>query len=114
MKYLLLAYRDDEARLSLTAGQREALERECLAAEIELRGNGRLVSAQDLGDGREAVSVELKQGQVVYSEGPYPTRWGTLVRLLFVEAADLNDAMRAAAQLPQLRLGPIEVRPAAG
>jgi hypothetical protein len=47
---------------------------------------------------------------VSLADGPAAEARGQLIRLYFVNARDLNEAIRVAATMPQARSGPIEIR----
>jgi hypothetical protein len=55
--------------------------------------------------------VRFVNGQVSLTDGPCAERQGQLIRLFFIQARDLNEAIRVASQMPQAHRGPIEVRP---
>lgn len=107
MKYLFLAYQDEEQWDAMSAGERDTLENACLANEQELRQRGHLLAVESLQSSRTAITVRLVHGQVLLTDGPP----AGIIRLFFIQARDLNEAIRLASQMPQARRGPIEVRP---
>jgi hypothetical protein len=111
MNYLFLAYRDEKQWQTLPAGERDALEAACLANEQELRQSGHLLAVGALQDSGAALTVRLINGQVALGEDSLAGTARPLIRLFFIEARDLNEAIRVASQMPQARQGPIEVRP---
>ena len=52
-----------------------------------------------------------RAGEVVASDGPYAETKEALTGFYLLEAADLDDAVRIAAQLPAAWTGAVEVRP---
>jgi hypothetical protein len=113
MKYLFLAYRDEERWEAMSARERDALENACLANEQELRQSGHLLAVEALQSSHTAITVRLVNSQVLLADGPFAEPPGQLIQLFFIQARDLNEAIRVASQMPQARRGPIEVRPVA-
>jgi hypothetical protein len=60
-----------------------------------------------------ALTVQIENDQVSLGDGPVCGCQEKLVELLTIEARDLNAAIQIAATMPQVRAGPIEVRPVA-
>jgi hypothetical protein len=58
--------------------------------------------------------VRIVHGQVSLTEGPVVGTPGQLIRIFFIRARDLNEAILVASKMPQARMGPIEVRPVMG
>jgi hypothetical protein len=113
MNYLLLAYQDEQQWSALPADEQEALEAACLAHEQALWQSGRLLIVMKLPDSHNAMVLQLVNGRVNLTESFPAGTPGQLVQLFFISARDLNEALRLAAQMPQVRRGPVEVRPVA-
>jgi hypothetical protein len=111
MKYLFLAYRDEQQWAALSAGERDTLEAACQAIEQALRQSGHLFAVEDLQNSDAAITVRLVHDRVTLSEGPLAGTQGELSQLFFINARDLNEAIRLASTMPHARRGPIEVRP---
>jgi hypothetical protein len=111
MKYLCLVYLDERKLARITADERDALLREALAFDDELRANGRFIAADMLDSIDSAAIVRIENGAAVVSDGPYAATTEHLGGFLVIDARDLNDAIRIAAKVPPARLGCIEVRP---
>jgi hypothetical protein len=114
MKYVFLAYRDEKQWEAMSAAEREALENACLVHEQDLRQSGRLVAVEGLQSSSTALTVRIVHGQVSLTEGPVAGTPGQLIRIFFIRARDLNEAILVASKMPQARMGPIEVRPVMG
>ena len=112
MKYVFLAYRDEKQWDAMSASERDAFENACLANEEDLRQSGHLLAVEDLQSSRTAVTVRVVNGKVSLTDGALAETQGQLVRLFFINARDLNEAIQVAAKMPQARGGVIEVRPA--
>lgn len=110
MRYVFMAYRDQERWNALSATERARLELACRASEDELRQTGLLSQSTGLESGRQAVSVRMEAEGLSIFEGSGAATSENIVRIFEVEARDLNQAIQAAARMPQARMGPIEVR----
>jgi hypothetical protein len=113
MKYLLLAYADEQLLDAMSPGERAALENACLANDEALRNSGYLFAVEGLGNSRSATTVRVHRGKLSVADGPYAATKEQLVGIFGISARDLNEAIQVAAAMPQARAGPIEVRPVA-
>lgn len=113
MKYILLAYGDERQLEAMSAGERDALRDACLDSDELLRQRGRLLAVEGLQPSRSAATVRIQGGAVLITDGPYAETKEQLIGVFVIAARDLNDAIQIAAQMPQVRGGPIEVRPLA-
>ncbi len=111
MRYVFLAYKDERQSDALSAHERATLESACTANEQDLRQSGRLLAVEDLPSGHTAITVRLVNGRLSVADGSSSETKGELSQLFFINARDLNEAIQVAARMPQLRHGPIEVRP---
>jgi hypothetical protein len=111
MKYLFLAYRDEKQWDAMSLYERDAFENACLANEQELRQRGHLFAVEDLQSSLTALTVRIVNGKVSLTDGPFAETQGQLIQLFFINARDLNEAIRVASKMPQARRGSIEVRP---
>lgn len=80
--------------------------------EAELKASGHWLMAQPLNMPQEAITVQVRDGKVSTTDGPFMETKEMLGGLVLIEARDLNEAVRIAAGMPHARLGSIEVRPA--
>jgi hypothetical protein len=111
MKYLCLAYEDEALFEEMPRAEWDKLRAETLAYVDELRGDGRLISAEPLQSARTAVTVRVRNRRVATTDGPFAETKEQLGGFFLIEARDLNEAIRIAAKWPSARLGSIEVRP---
>ena len=58
-----------------------------------------------------ATTVRVRGGQVTLYDGPFAETKEMLAGFYFVEAKDLNEAIRIASGIPPAQYGSIEVRP---
>jgi hypothetical protein len=99
----------------MTEDERNAMFDECFEHNDHLRANGHTVAEVPLQGPETAVTLYLKNGKVVTTDGPYAETKEQLGGLHILEARDLNHATQLVSQLPGFKygLGPIEIRPVA-
>jgi hypothetical protein len=84
---------------------------ECMAYDQALRNAGRCVASEALQPVHTARTVRVRHGKVSITDGPFAETKECLAGFYLIEAADLNDAVQIASQIPPARVGSIEVRP---
>ena len=109
MKFLLLVYNDPTLVDALPTGEADAMMRDCLSHADEEQAAGRLLGFQQLEETSRA--VRIRNGRMTTLDGPFAEAKEVLGGFNLVEAADMDEALRMAAQLPWARTGRIEVRP---
>ena len=114
MKYLFLAYGDEKRLEAMSTSERDAFENACRASDEMLQQSGHLLAVEGLQGGRNAITVRIWNGKVSVTDGPFVETNEQLLKLFFVNARDLNEAIQVASKMPQVRGGPIEVRPMMG
>ena len=55
--------------------------------------------------------MRVRQGQVHITDGPFAETKECLAGFYLIEAAEQNEAIRMASEIPPARVGSIEVRP---
>ncbi len=113
MRYMLLAYGDEQQLAAMSSGEREELWKACIANDQALRESGHLLAVEGLESSRNAATVRLQHGDLSVAVGPLAETSEQLIGIFTITARDLNEAIRVAARMPQVRGGPIEVRPIA-
>jgi hypothetical protein len=111
MKFACLLYGVEADLAALPDARLASMAGACHAAMEELRGNGYLLAAFGLQSTQAASTVRQRDGRAAITDGPFAETKEQLGGLAIVEARDLNEALRIAAQLPPARFGSIEVRP---
>lgn len=116
MKYLCLAYGDQEKVQALSKAQFEALGPALQARDEELRRTGQVVMTESLE--WAVTTIRPRNGKPVVSDGPFVETKEKVGGLFIIEARDLNEAIRVASLHPAAtmceELGfAIEVRPIA-
>jgi hypothetical protein len=77
-----------------------------------LRTSGQMVMSEALNMPQSATTVQVRDGKVTTTDGPFMETKEMLGGIIVIEAGDLDEALRIAAGIPFARLGHIEVRPA--
>jgi hypothetical protein len=111
MKFMLLIYNDSTMLDTLSAPQFDATMRECLGHADELRQEGRLLDSQMLEGVESAKSVRIRGGRQTVVDGPFAETKEILGGFNLIEADDVEEAVRIAAEFPWARTGCVEVRP---
>ena len=111
MKYLCLAYEEEEKLNALTPREWTALRSETLACLDDLKRSGRMISAEALQGVKAAATVRVRNGRTAVTDGPFAETRETLGGFFLIQARDLNEAIQVAAKWPSARFGSIEVRP---
>ena len=111
MKYICLAYEEEDKLNAMTKGEWEALRKETLGYLDELRESGYVIAAEPLQGIHTAATVRIRNGFVSVTDGPFSETKETLGGFFLINARDLNEAIKVASRWPSARFGSIEVRP---
>jgi hypothetical protein len=111
MKFMLLIYNDSALLDALPAAEADGMMRTCLAHADELRAEGHLIESQMLQGTERAKSVRIRNGRVSAIDGPFAEVKEVLGGFNLIEATDMDEAVRIAAEFPWARTGCVEVRP---
>ncbi len=111
MKYLCLVYHDEKQLDALPAREYDALVRDTLAYDEELRQSGHYIASNALEYVQTATTVRVRSGKISITDGPFAETKEQLGGFILIEARDLNEAIRVASGMPPGCLGSIEVRP---
>ena len=111
MKYLCLAYEEEQKLNDLSQSEWDVLRNETLAYVEILRKSGHLVLTNALQSARTAATVRVRSGTLSVLDGPYAETKEQLGGFFLIEAQDLNEAVQVASRWPSARIGSIEVRP---
>ena len=110
MKFVVLIYNDPELLGALPQDQFNATMRDCIAHADELRQEGRLLDTQMLESAKTAKSVRVRGGRRTITDGPFTETKELLAGFNVIEAEDMEEALRVAAEFPWAETGCIEVR----
>ncbi len=111
MKYLCLAYEEEQKLNDLTESEWHDLRQETLNYVDTLRQSGRLIAAQALQSATTASMLRIRDGKLSVTDGPFAETREQIGGFFMLEASDFDEAIRLAAQWPSARIGSIEVRP---
>lgn len=111
MKYLCLAYEEEDLFKAMPHEQWLALRQETLDYVESLKDSGNLIATHALQSARNGVLVRVRNQSLLTSDGPFAETKEQLGGIFLIEAHDFNEALRIASQWPSARLGTIEVRP---
>jgi hypothetical protein len=109
-KFALLVYTDDSLLDALPEGQYDDKMRYCLGHADELREQGRLFDSQMLEDAKTAKTMRVRNGRRTVVDGPFTETKELLAGFNLIEAEDMDEAVRMAAEFPWSETGSIEVR----
>jgi hypothetical protein len=104
LKYLCLVYGEEKEMGAMT-------DDDCMAYDQALRKSGRCLASEALQPVRTAATVRVRNGKVAIRDGPFTESKECIAGFYLIEAADLNEAIQLATQMPPARVGSIEVRP---
>ena len=111
MKYLCLAYYDEQAFEALPQAELDAIVSQCPRYDQELRDSGHLILQASLGPTRATMSLRPKGGKPAVTDGPFAETKEQLAGFYLIDAKDFEEAIELAARIPPARLGSVEVRP---
>jgi hypothetical protein len=111
MQFLLLIYNDNSLLEALPAGEADVMMRECFNHADELREQGSLKQSQQLEEPATAKTVRIRGGKVSVVDGPFAETKEMLGGFNLIEAADMDEAVRIAAEFPWTATGCVEIRP---
>lgn len=112
MKYALLIYQDEKRNMQLTDEENQALMNahwqlfeEMKQADVVQPGGPALEPTQT------AVSVRVRNGQMLTTDGPFAETKEQLGGLYIVKCDTIEEAAQWAAKIPEAQHGTVEVRP---
>jgi hypothetical protein len=111
MIYACLVYLQEKDMAALSPAELLQLDRESMANDDALAASGHLIVAQALEPVVTATTVRVRGGKVSTTDGPFAETKEHLGGFLLINAGNLDEAIRIAAETPIARIGSIEVRP---
>src|SRR5262249_26564636 len=114
MKYLCLAYGEEEKFNAMTQSELDDLIQKTTAYEAELKRTGRLISGMSLG--WAATTLRRRNGKLSVTDGPFTETKEVVGGLVLIEARNLDEAIEVASLHPAARMGEelgwgLEIRP---
>jgi hypothetical protein len=111
MKYLCLVYIEEKKLDAMSKAEHQTLVDNSLASDDELRKSGHFIAANALQPVRTATMVQVRNGKMSVTDGPFAETTEQLGGFILIEAKDLNEAIQVASKIPVAQVGRIEVRP---
>jgi hypothetical protein len=111
MKFMLLIYNDTELLEQMPAREFDTKMRDCLVHADELQSQGYLIESQQLEEPVTAKSVRIRKGRKTVVDGPFAESKEVLGGFNLIEAENMEEAVRIAAEFPWAQTGCVEVRP---
>jgi hypothetical protein len=110
MRYACLIYFDPKKVFNQSQEAEEVL-RDSMDPNNEVRAGGHIVTEGPLQLPDQAITLQVRDGKMSTTDGPFMETKEMLGGFLVIEARDLNEAVRIGATIPLARLGFVEVRP---
>jgi hypothetical protein len=111
MKYMLLIYSDPAREPAYGTPEFQAMMGGYFALNERMNADGVLRGGDGLKGIETATSLRLKAGKVETMDGPFAETKEHLGGYYVIEVANLDDALKYAAQVPSAAFGTIEIRP---
>ncbi|MDY3561054.1 YciI family protein [Gemmata sp. JC673] len=108
MKYMLLVYGAEDA---WTDAERTACVKASLVLCDELAAQGRYLDAAPLQPAATAVTVRVRGGDVLVTDGPFAETTEQLGGYFVLDLPDLDEAIAVASRLPGIARSTVEIRP---
>lgn len=110
MKYLCQLWLDHAALDALPQAEKDEIDRASLAYDRELAERGHLVMARALREPSSALTVRVRSGKTLTTDGPFTEGREHLGGFILISARDFAEATQLAAAIPLAKYGTIEVR----
>ena len=108
MRYMLLVYGNEKA---MTDAERQQCYVDSARLTQDLHAKGQYVAAAPLQSVSKAISVRVREGKSLVTDGPFAETREQLGGFYIIEAKDLDEAIAVAARIPPATKGTIEIRP---
>jgi hypothetical protein len=111
MKYLLLIADDESSMLAASPEEGAAMMAEYAVFSEEMAKRGVLVGGERLHFTSDATTVQVRNGEILTTDGPFAETKEQLGGYYVMDCKDLDEAIEVAAKIPSAQFGSIEVRP---
>jgi hypothetical protein len=111
MKYLLMIALDESAMAAASPEEGQAMSDEYAVYAEAMASRGVLVGGERLHATADATTVQVRNGEVLTTDGPFAETKEQIGGYFLVDCKDLDEAIEVAAKIPGARTGSIEVRP---
>lgn len=111
MKYACLIYSDETANPGHDAPEFAPIMEAYMQFGQESSAAGVYVAGEPLEPTSTATSVQLRDGEIITTDGPFAETKEQLGGFYILDCESLDDAIKWAAKIPTAAMGTIEVRP---
>jgi hypothetical protein len=111
MKFLVLIYNEPALLEALPPSEFDTTMRGCFDKADQLKRDGKLLDSRMLKSPSTAKSIRVRNGRQTTHDGPYAEAKEVLGGFNLIEAEDMDEALRIAAEFPWSQTGCVEVRP---
>lgn len=111
MKYFVTNYVAPGAQPDFGTPEFETLIADYFGVADRTKGFATILAGEGLQDVATATTLRNRGGKVATADGPFAETREHLAGFYLIEAADLDAALRFAAEVPATRHGSVEVRP---
>ncbi len=111
-KFVCLGYADHSLFAAMQPSEMSNAMERCFAFDDELRRGGHFAGGEALQPATTAITLRLRDGKVVATDGPFAETKEQLGGILLLEANDLTHAVELMSRHPGVHFGPFEIRPA--
>ena len=111
MKYILLVHHNEEVLGSLSKTDLQQMREESVRLANDINLSGHYLDAAPLQPVSTAVSLRVREGKRLVTDGPFAETREQLGGYFFIDAGDLDQALDIAARIPGARIGTVEIRP---
>jgi hypothetical protein len=109
MKYMLLIHHVDD--MQIEEGLRQKLLAESVQLCHDLHARQQYIDAAPLHPSTETVSVTVRDGKRLVTDGPFAETREQIGGYFMIEANSLEEAVDIAGRIPGATIGTVEVRP---
>jgi hypothetical protein len=109
MKYALLIAYDETADAAMSPEEGQAQMAEYMKFQED--AGAAILAGERLHPTTDATTVQVRDGEVLTSDGPFAETKEQMAGFYLVDAKDLDEAIDLASKIPSARRGSIEVRP---
>jgi hypothetical protein len=111
MKFLVLIYNEPALLDALPPTEFDTTMRGCFDKADQLKKDGKLLESRMLQAPSTARSIRVRNGRRTTHDGPFAETKEVLGGFNLIEAEDMEEALRIAAEFPWSQTGCVEVRP---
>jgi hypothetical protein len=111
MRYAMLICADESVVAQVGPDEAGSMLGEYMKFGEEMTERGVLQGGERLRPTSDATTVQVRDGEVITSDGPFAETKEQIGGFYLVDCKDLDEAIEIAAKIPGARVGKIEVRP---